>query len=71
MKHLFFILGFFVFSLNAQENSSIIINTGDNNYSTYKIKFVLSLTVLGLILILLVSNQNLKFYSEYRFPTNP
>ncbi len=31
MKHLFFILGFFVFSLHAQENSSIIINTGDNN----------------------------------------
>ena len=31
MKHLFFILGCFVFSLHAQENSSIIINTGDNN----------------------------------------
>ena len=31
MKHLFFILGFLVFNLQAQENSSIIINTGDNN----------------------------------------
>ena len=31
MKHLFFILGFLVFNLQAQENYSIIINTGDNN----------------------------------------
>ena len=31
MKHLFFITSFLVFNLQAQENSSIIINTGDNN----------------------------------------
>jgi len=31
MKHLFFITSFLVFSLQAQENSSIILNTGDNN----------------------------------------
>jgi hypothetical protein len=31
MKHLFFILGFLGLSAQAQENSSIILNTGDND----------------------------------------